>query len=221
MNYDAAIFDLDGTLLKSTAGHLEWMFAAVEAAVEETGEPVDIGELTHQEMKTLAGIEGYESFEQKSRELGFDDEDFRTLVSYHRARQKLQLLEEDLLHLVDGAGELLEELRREKIRTAVVSNAPDPSVDEVVRYFDLARELDFFRGVTDLEDFRRRKPDPFHIELAREELDAEKCVYIGDSEVDVEAAERLGVDSIHIGGKNSEATFTAETLEEVAEIFRD
>lgn len=221
MKYDAAIFDLDGTLLESTAGHLEWMFTAVEEAVEETGEEIDIGELTHQEMKTLAGIEGYQRFEEKTLELGLDDEEFRILVSYHRARQKLQLLEEDLLHLVDGTEELLEDLRQEKIRTAVVSNAPDPSVDEVLRYFDLVRELDFFRGVTNLEDFRHRKPDPFHIELAKEELDSENCVYIGDSKVDVEAAERLGVDSIHVGGKDSEATYSVKKLEKVAEIFRD
>jgi HAD superfamily hydrolase (TIGR01549 family) len=220
VEYDAVIFDLDGTLLESTAAHLEWLYTAVENSLREIDRDELAAELSHEELETLAGIRGVEGFEERCIELGIEEEAFRDLVQHFRAGEKMKLLEEDLLKLVDGTEDVLEELRRKKLDTAVVSNAPDSSVDEVIRYFDLARELDFFRGVTDLEDFRHRKPDPSHIELAREELDAGNCVYVGDSRNDVKAAERLGVDSIHIGETDSDATYSVDNLQEVVKIFR-
>lgn len=104
------------------------------------------------------------------------------------------------------------------MKLAIVSNAPDSTVDEVIRYFDLASELDFFRGITDLEDLKERKPHSFHLKMALDELKAENCLYVGDSHVDVTAAEKLGLDSVIIG-ENEEATFEIENLNQLTEIL--
>lgn len=218
MNYDAVIFDLDGTLLESTADHLEWLYTAVEQALEKTGQEKMVTELSHQELGVLAGIKGYSKFEKKCSELELDDRELWFHVSHLRAREKLDLLEEDLLHLVDGTEDVLETLRRDNLKLAVVSNAPDSTVDEVIRYFNLTSKLDFFRGITDLEDLKERKPHSFHLELAVDELKAENCIYVGDSHVDIVAAEKLGLDSVIIG-ESEKATFEIDELSDLRKVF--
>ncbi|MFB6116583.1 MAG: HAD family hydrolase [Candidatus Nanosalina sp.] len=214
MKYDAVIFDLDGTLLESTADRLEWLYTAVEKAIEKFDMESEATELSHRELGTLAGLEGDEKFREKCMELGLDADRFWFHVSHMRAKEKLHLLDENLLGLVNGTEEVLEDLRSENISLAVVSNAPDPTVDEVVRFFELDQLLDFFRGITDLKDFRERKPHPFHLEMAIAELEADNILYVGDSHVDVIAAEKAGADSVIIG-EDREADFTVENLTEI------
>ena len=216
MEYDAVIFDLDGTLLESTVDHLEWLYTAVEETLKEFGREKEATELSHRELGVLGGIEGDERFRQKCRELEIDPEEFWFHVSHMRASKKLRLLDEDLLELVDGTEKLLEELRSEKVSLAVVSNAPDPTVDEVIRYFDLDHYLEFFRGITDLDDLRERKPHSFHLEMAIAEVDPGKVLYVGDSYVDVKAADKTGIDSAIIG-ENSNADIEVEKLQDLTD----
>lgn len=216
MEYDAVIFDLDGTLLESTIDHLEWLYTAVEEALKKFDRENEATELSHRELGVLGGIEGDERFRQKCRELELDAENFWFQVSHMRAEKKLKLLDEELLDLVNGTEKILKKLREENVSLAVVSNAPDPTVDEVIRYFDLDHYLDFFRGITDLEDLRERKPHSFHLEMAITELGAGKVLYVGDSYVDVQAAKKSGVDSVIIG-ENSEADIEVEKLEDLLE----
>lgn len=218
MEYDAVIFDLDGTLLESTASHLEWLYTAVEKSLKESGQKIETWKLSHNELEKLAGIRGYQKFEEKCNSLDIEPEDFWFKVSHHRAAGKLQLLDQDLLELVDRTQETMDFLRSEKASLAVVSNAPDPTVDDVIRFFDLAKKLDFFRGVTDLEDLKDRKPHSFHLKMAITELDAEKVLYVGDSSIDVLAAEKAGVDSAIIG-EDEEATFELDELSDLRKVF--
>lgn len=217
MSYEAVIFDLDGTLLESTSDHLEWMYTAVEESLEELDHELEAAELSHSELVALAGIDGYEVFEEKCRELGVDDQKLWFYISHYRAKGKLELLEEDLLELKTGARETLEFLREKGISLAVVSNAPDPTVDDVIRFFELDSLLEFFLGIKDLDDLMDRKPRPRHIEIALDELKADKVLYVGDSAVDVEAAENIGADSA-ILGENEESTFEIRNLQDLKEI---
>lgn len=74
-----------------------------------------------------------------------------------------------------------------KYPVAVVSNKPDPAVRELCReYFGDV----YARGVS---DDCPRKPAPDMVNKAMEALGVDTCVYVGDSEVDVETARNAGV----------------------------
>ena len=76
---------------------------------------------------------------------------------------------------------------REKYPVAVVSNKPDEAVRSLCKQFfgDV-----YALGVT---DDRPRKPHRAMVDYAMEVIGVDSCVYVGDSEVDVETAKNAGV----------------------------
>lgn len=219
MDYDAVIFDLDGTLLESTSSRLEWLYTAVEKALEETGNSSYVTELSKDEIITLSGIRSYKEFVDKCRELNIDSEELWFYVSHFRARGKTQLVEQDLLNLVDSTEKTLQTLERQNISSAIVSNAPNETVEEIVDYFELKPFLSLFKGIGDIEELEKRKPNSFHLETAIDSLDGENFIYVGDSKVDIMAANNSGIDSVIIG-EHPEATFEIDKLSELEALFQ-
>lgn len=80
----------------------------------------------------------------------------------------------------------------EKYPLAVVSNKPDRAVKELANiYFPNL----YARGES--EDCPR-KPAPDMVHMAMETLGAERCIYVGDSEVDVLTAQNAGVPCLSV-----------------------
>ena len=81
---------------------------------------------------------------------------------------------------------------QEKYALAIVSNKPDPAVKNLcAKYFPGI----YARGVS--EDCPR-KPAPDMVHLTLKTLGAEKCVFVGDSEVDVATAKNAGVPCVAV-----------------------
>ncbi len=75
---------------------------------------------------------------------------------------------------------------------AVVSNKPDKAVKELAKiYFPRL----YARGES---DDCRRKPYPDMVEKALAALGADACIYVGDSEVDVQTAKNAGVTCLSV-----------------------
>lgn len=96
----------------------------------------------------------------------------------------------------DGIPELMQTLKAHGLRLAIISNKPDPAVQELAAAFfpDL---LDVVVG----ESPRiRRKPSPDTVleAAARMGLAVEDCVYVGDSEVDIQTARNAGMPCISV-----------------------
>ena len=112
---------------------------------------------------------------------------FRTNYAAHCA---------DLTKPYDGVPELIAALRREGVKTAVVSNKVDFAVQ--------ALAADYFPGLFDMavgerEGVRRKPaPDSVHAVMAALGIDRERTVYIGDSDVDADTAKNAGVDFIGV-----------------------
>lgn len=89
---------------------------------------------------------------------------------------------------------ILEELDKlkEKYPLAVVSNKPDSAVKPLC--------ADFFPGVYALGESAAipRKPAPDMIFHAMKEIGADRCVYVGDSQQDVIAAENAGMPCLSV-----------------------
>ncbi|MFC3958814.1 HAD family hydrolase [Halovivax cerinus] len=81
----------------------------------------------------------------------------------------------------------------------VVSNNHHTTIEFVLDRFELAElfACHYGRPMT-VESLTRKKPNPHYVETALGALDAETALYVGDSESDVVAAERAGLDSIFV-----------------------
>lgn len=103
---------------------------------------------------------------------------------------------QDMTAPYEGVIPLIEKLREKGIKTAVVSNKFHRAVYELCQ--------DYFPGLIDeaigvcIE--AERKPSPVNVYKAMEKLGvtAEECIYIGDSEVDVQTARNAGVRCIGV-----------------------
>ena len=92
----------------------------------------------------------------------------------------------------------------EKYPLAVVSNKPDRAVKELAQIY--------FQGLYARGESADcpRKPAPDMVLKAMEALGADRCVYIGDSEVDIATARNAGVPCISVTwGFRSESELTA------------
>ena len=96
----------------------------------------------------------------------------------------------------DGIMPLMDRLRTAGIRQAIISNKPDSAVQELAEVF--------FPGLMDVvvgdSPAVRRKPAPDTVLAAAEKMGIplSACVYIGDTEVDVETARNAGMDCIAV-----------------------
>lgn len=215
MDYGAVVFDLDGTLIESSADDVSWLYGAVRAALRGFERPDAAEELEGRDLGKLAGIDGYSDYIAMCEEVRVKPREFWSHVSHHRARAKLRVVSEGELGERNGATQLLEALHSMDLELGVVSNAPDEEVENVVVEMDWRSYLRFFRGVTGVDDLSRRKPDPWHIEMASAELHRDTGLYVGDSRVDIEAAEGAGWDSVHLGNGGGTASYSIDSLEEL------
>ena len=173
----AVIFDLDGTLL-DTLGDLH---AAVNHVLGEFGYPQrTIGEVCRfvgngaARLIHLAVPQGAEEAPVLA-----------AFQSYYAAHCDI------LTKPYAGIGEALSVLS-EKYPLAVVSNKPDRAVKELAKiYFPTL----FARGEsTDCP----RKPAPDMVHKAMEALGVSRCVYVGDSDVDIMTAKAANVPCLSV-----------------------
>lgn len=208
MKYSSVIFDLDGTLLESSSYDLSWLHKAVQDALISHGCEED---LSVSELETLAGLNSKKDLVNKCESIGVEPESFWKSVTEKRANNKLNFIENGGISLCSGAIDLLNYLNNQGMYAALVSNSPNVSVDAVVDHFNLDQYLYYYGGVTTLDDLGSKKPDPTHIEPALHEFEQDSCVYVGDSDSDVKAAENAGIDSIKID-KNSDLSKLKEKI---------
>ena len=183
--YKLAIFDLDGTLL-DTLGDLH---ASVNFALREFSFP----ERTIDEVRRFIG-NGVVKLMERSTPDGVDAVTQKACLDVFRAHY--------LEHMSDTTApyanviDLLKKLRAKGIKIAVVSNKLHTAVEELCD--------SYFTGLIDkavgVSVEAERKPSPINVIRTAEFFGAElqECIYIGDSEVDVQTAHNADVQCIGI-----------------------
>ncbi len=184
-NYKAVIFDLDGTLLDT----LDDLADAVNYTMREFGFP----ERSLDEVREFVG-----NGAKKLIELSMPDASDEVI-----AAQCLKVFKEYYLpnskvktKPYDGIISLLEALRANGYKTAVVTNKPDDAAKETVKHF-FGELIDFTVGQVDGVP---QKPEPDCVYTALEKLGVSKgeAVFAGDSEVDCITALNAGLDCIGV-----------------------
>lgn len=185
MRFDTVLFDLDGTLLDT----LEDILDAANHTLREMGYP----ERTLAEMRRFVG-NGAEMQMRRALGEGADEKTVRRALAlykpYYAAHCQIKTKP------YAGVLALLEQLKEEKRRIAVVSNKPDEAVRPLAaQHFGAL--VDTAMGETAQ---RRRKPAPDMVNDAIAALGADKrrAVYVGDSEVDIETAKNAGIACISV-----------------------
>ena len=182
MLFQAALFDLDGTLLNTLAD----IAAAMNAALRELGAPVHPLEAYRHLVGQGLEILAYKVLPENRR----DQATVTQCVSYMRREYSRNWAATSKPYA--GIPELLSVLQREKIKTTVLSNKADDFVKIIVSHFFRPHHFEMVLGNSVSFPI---KPDPrsaLHIASSMGVSPAE-CLFIGDSDIDMQTACNAGM----------------------------
>ncbi len=216
--YKACIFDLDGTLTDT----LESLTYSVNTTLSELG----LGQITEDQCKAFVGSGARKLIERSIKATGDPKADrldeamevygriFKKYCTYHVAPY-------------DGIAGMLEELQRLGIQLAVLSNKPHLQTKDVVAAFF---HEGTFTKVYGQQEGIPRKPDPTALHMILDELQVEReeCLYIGDSDVDMQTGAAAGVTSVGVSWgfrardvlAENGATYVVDKPEEIISIVK-
>ena len=202
----ALIFDLDGTLMNT----LDDLHESVSYALREAG----LKPNQKQDTRRYLG-NGIRNLVKRSVEHTCPTADevlkervldtFRTYYVAHSMEKTMPY---------EGVGEMLQACKRRGYLTAIVSNKLDPAVQDLYQAF-FADVVDVAIGETPAVK-RKPAPDMVYEAIRRlsllqgEPIQKEECIYVGDSEVDLQTAKNAGLPCISVSWGFREKTFLME-----------
>ncbi len=184
----ACIFDLDGTLTDT----LESLTYSVGETLKEMGLP----NISEDECRSFVGNGARVLMErslQAAGEAGGERLD-EGMAIYGR------IFDANCTYHVtpyEGITGMLEALKKKKVKLAVLSNKPHRQTVKVVR--EIFGE-DIFEYIQGQQEGIERKPDPAGVRWLLEmmQITREECLYVGDSEVDIQTGKNAGVQTVSV-----------------------
>lgn len=194
--YKCCIFDLDGTLIDS--------IKAISHTCNLTLNKYNLGPIEENDYKIYVG-EGYKKLVERAlihcgdKELANYEDALVTYMDYF----KIHCMHEVVPY--DGITNMLEFLKKNNIKVAILSNKPhERTIDNVNGVFG----NDYFDRVSgEVEDIKR-KPDPQGAIITAKELGIlpKDCLYIGDTDTDMKTGIAANMDTVGVtwGFRNRE-----------------
>ena len=194
---DVILFDLDGTVLDTHDAILDSMRFATQMVLHKTIPDevlvAEVGQPLVTQMRTLAP----------------DEETAQELLVTYRSRN-----EKDLNQKTEpfaGIEELVKTLNKEGYTVAVVTSKREALATTSLKAFGM---FHLFARVNGMESSTGHKPDPDPLIQAAQDLDValDRCIYIGDSPFDIQAAHAATLPCIGVtwGGFFSKDVLMAE-----------
>jgi len=189
MSYDAIVFDVDGVLLEPADRE------TLEEGVRRTFGSFDVVSPADEHVESMAIHVTVDAVREVCDAYDLDPDAFwreRDRRSSEVQREAIRAGHKPLYDDLD----VLDRLDHPK---GVVSANQQSTIDFILEYFEFDGTFETAYGrEPGLEGLRRKKPDPYYLERAVGDLDAETALFVGDSESDVEAAHRAGVDAAFV-----------------------
>jgi HAD superfamily hydrolase (TIGR01549 family) len=182
MTKPAAILDIDGTLVDSNYFHAVAWYRAMRAH-DHT--------LPMWRIHRAIGMGG----DQMIAALLGDDVEERQGDDIRDAEKERYFELIDEVQPLEGARELIEDLKRTDHRVVLASSAKP---DEVEHYLDLLDARELADGWTTSGDVENTKPAPDLVNSALEKIGGGPAVMVGDSVYDCEAAGNADVETIAV-----------------------
>ena len=187
--YDAVVFDNDGVLVGRTP------FDTLREAAWDAFESVGVTDpaLAHVEEvavgvtpATLSDICDRYDVDPAEFWRVRDDRATEAQIAATRRGQKTPYDDVDALRQIDAS-------------LGVVSSNQQATVEFLLDHFGLAGRFETAYGrEPSIASLSRKKPSPYYIERALEDVGAETALFVGDNESDIRAADNAGIDSAFI-----------------------
>lgn len=184
-NYGTVLFDMDGTLLNT----LDDIGDSVNFIMDRYGYP----QRSMNEIKSFVG-NGVVRLLELSVPEGKANPRFEDCLREYKEHYRGNMLNKTAPYA--GIMELLHALHQKKCGLAIVSNKFDRAVKDLNELF--FRE--YVRVAVGESETVKKKPAPDSVIEALKELgaSAEKALYVGDSEVDIETAKNAGLTGVGV-----------------------
>ena len=185
MKYQAVLFDMDGTVLDT----LDDLTDAVNASFRHFGYPP----VETSTVRAFLG-NGAAYLIRHCLPPNVSEEQMKPVLIWYKDYYDMHCRIKTAPY--PGIPELMKMLFSRHIKLAIISNKPDPTVQELA--------VQFFPGLTDVvvgeSAAVRRKPNPDSVLTAAGTMGTpiDQCVYVGDSEVDIQTAKNAGMDCISV-----------------------
>lgn len=184
----AVIFDFDGTL----ADTLEDLKDSINEALKMSGFS---RQYTYDETKALIGSGIRRLCARALSDCAHSpEEEEKVFADFNRWYLLNQTRH---THLYEGVQETLDELKRNGVKTAILSNKKEENTREIVAH--LCKENTFDQIVGKREEFPL-KPDPTSLNylIALLGVDKEEVLYVGDSDTDMKTADNLSLRKVAV-----------------------
>lgn len=209
MHYDTVLFDFDGVVAETPDR------AGLRAAFQRTCDR--FADALPDDTTASAFLDGdFEAITEYCRDLDVDPGRFCAQATVETIRTQWRAFERGCRSRYKDAAAV----RQLDAPLGVVSDNHPTVVSLLLQRFGLAAQFETVRGCSLTPDgLARRKPNPANIEAAMDELGASTALYVGDRDVDVEAASRAGIDSVLLArGEDSTTANATHRLSSLREL---
>jgi len=204
--YDAVIFDNDGVLVEPTDEHI--LVDAVTDAFRAFGVDIDRSFARETIEEDVVPTEAV-------REHELDLEAF-----WHYRELTASLAQQT--HVREGGKQVYDDvagLEELAMPLGVVSNNQHATIEFLLAHHDLDYFSTAYGRQPTLAGAAKRKPEPDYLERALADLGTSEALYVGDSEKDVLAARKAGLDSVFLRRDHvADATLSVEPTAEMTDL---
>ena len=185
MKYQAVLFDMDGTVLDT----LDDLCDSINHSLAEFSLP----QVSREHVRQCLG-NGAAFLVSHSIPAGSSPELEADVLAFYKPWYDAHCLIKTAPY--EGILPMMQSLKEQGLRLAIISNKPDRAVQELSDAF--------FPGLLELSVGEspsvRRKPAPDTVLTAASQigLSVDQCGYVGDSEVDLQTARNAGMDCISV-----------------------